>query len=37
VTDYLVPMQFSDEALKLIDLVTDLSLLQSAVMARQPS
>ncbi len=37
VTDYLVPMQFSEDALKLIDLVTDLSLLESAVMARQPS
>jgi hypothetical protein len=37
VTDYLVPMQFSEDALKLIDLVTDLSLLESAVMARQAS
>jgi hypothetical protein len=31
VTDYLVPMQFSKEALQLLDVVTDLSLLGTAV------
>ena len=30
ITDYLVPMQFSKEALRLVDVVTDISLLKTA-------